>query len=76
MCDTLHFTKDQLRAKAIKQRDFLKNSILTKDLINAAKTLKNHNDIIVRRADKSNIFVVHEQNRLHQQTRIHPQRCQ
>ena len=32
--------KDQLRAKAIKQRDFLKNSILTKDLINAAKTLK------------------------------------
>ena len=47
-----------IRAEATKQRDFSESSILTKDLINAAKTIKNHHDIIVRRADKSNIFVV------------------
>ena len=38
--------KYQLRAEATKQRDFSKSSILTKDLIHAAKTLKNHQDII------------------------------
>ena len=58
---TIHINlnlKDQLRAEATKQRDFSKRSILTKDLIIAAKTLNIHHDIIVRRADKCNIFVV------------------
>ena len=54
--------KDQLRAKATKQRDFSTSQLLSRDLRSAAKSLKNHPDIIIRRADKSNIFVVLNKN--------------
>ena len=49
---------DQLRAEATKNRDFTKSTIINKDLSTIAKNLKHHPDIIVRRADKANIFVI------------------
>ena len=58
---TIHMNpnlKDLLHAEATKQRDFIKKLPLSKDLIQAVKSLKNHSDILVRRADKYNIFVV------------------
>ena len=54
--------KDQLRAEATKQRDFSTSQILSRDLRSAAKSLKNHPDVIIRMADKSNIFVVLNKN--------------
>ena len=54
--------KDQLRAEATKQRDFSKSQLLSHDLLTAAKSLKNNTNIIIRRADKSDIFVVVNKN--------------
>ena len=57
---TIHMNpnlKDLLPAEATTQHDFLKSSLLSKDLLQAPKSLKNHSDILVRHADKSNIFV-------------------
>jgi hypothetical protein len=50
--------REQLKAEATKNRDHKNSTILTKELRVAAKQLKEHPDVIVRRADKSNIFVV------------------
>ena len=50
--------KPQLKAEATKNRDFKHSSILTKELRTAAKELKSHPNIIVRRADKANSFVI------------------
>ena len=54
--------KGQLRAEPAKQRDFSKSQLLSFDLLTAARSLKNHPDIIILRADKSNIFVVLNKN--------------
>ena len=48
----------QLLAESTKRRDFDKSNILTPDLRKAATELKNHEQIIVLKADKSNAYVV------------------
>ena len=50
--------KDLLRSEAVKQRDYTHSGLIPKHLKAAARSLKTHPDIIVRRADKSNTFVV------------------
>ena len=50
--------KDQLIAEGTRQRSMQKNTIITVALKNAAKRLKNNPDITIRKADKSNIFVI------------------
>ena len=51
--------RDLLRVEGIKNRSTRnKIPILTKPLKQAAKELKSHPDVIVRRADKSNMFVI------------------
>ncbi|KAF2348059.1 hypothetical protein FHG87_021185, partial [Trinorchestia longiramus] len=47
-----------LRAEATKNGDFKHSTILIKELRRSCKQLKDHPNIIVRRADKSNTFVV------------------
>ena len=54
--------KHHLKAESIKQRDFHPSKYLTKDIRLAAKQLKDHTDIIVRKADKSNVFVFLDKN--------------
>ena len=49
---------DILRAEATKHRDLNKSDPVKPDMLKAAKSLKNHPAIIIRRADKSNIAVV------------------
>ena len=49
---------DQPRAEATKNRDFSHSNIINRDILLTAKNLKNHPDLIVQRADKSNIFVI------------------
>ena len=49
--------KHQLKSEFTKQLDFHSSKYRTKDIRLAAKQLKNHQDITVRKADKSNIFV-------------------
>ena len=46
----------------MKQRDFHPSKYLTKDIRLAAKQLKDDPDIIVRKADKSNVFVIMNKN--------------
>ena len=50
--------KHQLKSEATKSRDYHKSNLLTREQRTAANELKNHPDIIVRKADKSNIFIV------------------
>jgi hypothetical protein len=50
--------KDQLRAEATKQRGTSTSSILTPDLRQAAKKLRDNDQIVIRKADKSNLFVI------------------
>ena len=50
--------KHQLKVEATKQRDFTRSRLLNRELISAAKALKENQDIIVRQADKANLFVV------------------
>ena len=50
--------KPQLIAESTKCRDKKSSRILTPELRNAASELKNHKDIIVRRADKANNYVI------------------
>lgn len=51
--------RNLLRAESTKRRDFDSHStLLTPELRQAAKELKNHPDIIIRKADKSNVLVV------------------
>ena len=49
---------DLLRAEATKHRDFNKSDLVNPDMLKTAKSLKNHPDIIIRIADKSNIAIV------------------
>ena len=49
---------DRLRSEGSKHRNPIHNSILTKSLRTAAKNLKNNEDIVIRRADKSAIYVI------------------
>jgi hypothetical protein len=50
--------KDQLRAEATKQRGTSASSILTPALREAAKNLRDNDQIVIRKADKSNLFVI------------------
>jgi hypothetical protein len=50
--------KEQLRAEATKQRGTSKSSILTPALRQAAKNLRDNDQIVIRKADKSNLFVI------------------
>ena len=50
--------KPQLQSEATKWRDKNISKIITPELKEAGKQLKNHPDILVRKADKANIFVV------------------
>ena len=52
--------RDQLRSENTKRRNFGRQQkpILTKELRNAAKELKNDPDIVIRKADKSNMYVI------------------
>ena len=54
--------KSQLLAESTKCRDPKPSKLLSKELYEAAKELKNHDNIIVRRADKSNTYVVMSKN--------------
>ena len=49
---------DQLRAEATRQQSNLKSSLLTNGQKTVAKQLKNNSDIGIRKADKSNTFVI------------------
>lgn len=50
--------RDLLRAESTKHRDYNQSKILNQDLQNAAKSLRTIEDIIIRKADKANIFVI------------------
>ena len=50
--------RDQLRAEATKNRDYHNSRIIDKELMTTGKELKNNPNIIVRQADKSNIFII------------------
>jgi uncharacterized protein (DUF1778 family) len=50
--------KDLLRAEASKQRGSSNSKILTPALRQAAKQLRDNDQIVIRKADKSNIFVI------------------
>ena len=48
----------QLLAEGTKQKGNTKSRILTPKLRKAAEELRNNSDLIIRRADKSSIFVL------------------
>ena len=48
----------QLLAESTRIRDFSFSQVITKKLREAGKSLKEHDEIIIRKADKSNCFVV------------------
>ena len=48
----------QLKCESTKHRNMMHRSIITPSLRNAAQNLKNNPNIIIRKADKSNIYVV------------------
>ena len=50
--------KEQLQAESTKQRASGRGSLLTPELRRAAKELRENEDIVIRRADKSDIFVI------------------
>ena len=49
---------EQLKCESTKHRNTKHNSILTKPLLNAAKSLKNNENIVIRKADKSSTYVI------------------
>ena len=53
-----HTNLKDLWAEVVKQRDYTHSAIIPKHLKIATSALKNHPDISVRRADKSNMFVI------------------
>ena len=50
--------REQFRGESTICRDQAHSSLLTPELRQAAKELKNNQDIVIRKADKSNVFVV------------------
>lgn len=50
--------REQLRGESTKQRCFRTSKILSQELRQAASELKQHPDIIIRKADKANIYVI------------------
>ena len=50
--------RDQLRAEGTKVRRNDHSNVITPELKEAAKTLRNNKNIIIRRADKSNVYVI------------------
>ena len=50
--------RDQLRAEGTKVRGKKKSSVLTAEIKQAAKSLRENEEVVIRRADKSSIFVV------------------
>ena len=50
--------KKEQRAESTRQRSRKKSSLLSPELREAAKQLRNNKDIIIRKADKSNIYVI------------------
>ena len=50
--------KDQMVGESSKVRSTSKSKIMTEDLRKAAKDLRENENIVIRRADKSNIFVI------------------
>ena len=57
--------KDQLVGESAKVRSTAKSQLLSEHLRKAARDLKENEDIIVRRADKSNIFVILDKQEYH-----------
>ena len=54
--------KEQLRNEGTKRRGSTKSNILTPKLKEAAKTLREDETIVVRKADKSNMYVIMDKN--------------
>ena len=54
--------KEQLRAESTRQRSKDGSKLLSKEIMDVMKELKERNDIIIRKADKSNIFVILNKN--------------
>ena len=50
--------KHQLKSESTKRRNYDKSKLISKEIMAAAQELKNHDSLIVQKADKSNIFVV------------------
>ena len=50
--------KDQLRAEGTRCRDNTNSALLTPEMKNAAKSLRNNPDICIRKSDKSNVYVI------------------
>ncbi|XP_076036939.1 uncharacterized protein LOC143022555 [Oratosquilla oratoria] len=50
--------KELLQAESTKHRGYGKSSLLTAELRLAAKELRENKDIVIRRADKSDLFVI------------------
>ncbi|XP_076042094.1 uncharacterized protein LOC143025994 [Oratosquilla oratoria] len=50
--------KELLQAESTKHRAHGRSSLLTAELRQAAKELRENNDIVIRRADKSDLFVI------------------
>ena len=50
--------RDQLRAEGTRIRGSSQSNVLTPELKEAAKNLRENKDIVIRRADKSNVFVI------------------
>ena len=63
--------RDQLRAEASKNRSRGGSTLLTPGLREAGKSLKNNKNIIIQKADKSNMFVVMDRKI---QNKCNPQR--
>ena len=50
--------KNQLLGVSTKKRSSKGNCLLTRELREAAEQLRSNNDIVIRKADKANIFVI------------------
>ena len=59
----------QLQAEASRRRIRPQHSVLTPDLRKAAQELRDNDDIVIRRADKSSIFVILDKEDYHSKVR-------
>ena len=50
--------KDQLRGESTRRRSYSESKLMTPELKEAAKQLRENPDIVIKKADKSNIFVI------------------
>ena len=61
--------KDQLRSESTKRRGKTNSSILTPKLKAAAKSLREDSTIVIRKADKSNMYVIMDRGEYDQKLR-------